>query len=80
MNVFLPSVLYWIEHRCVISKLKREKASVLFADYIKFIPKMEPRFDVFATTQKMFSMVLKSLYPNYRIGGFSYFYNISLAH
>ena len=84
---FKPAIEHWLKHRCVVNKGGREKASVLFADYMKFIPQMWHDFLMITSSQKMFSMALKSmmrpdgrfLLPNLRIGGFSYFYNISIA-
>jgi len=78
MEDFIPAVKFWLEHRCV-KKLGRTLATELYNDYNAFILKIPQELVYIKMSKIMFSRALKTLLPYKRIGGFSYFYNISLA-
>jgi len=79
MEDFIPAIEYWLERRCV-RKIGRVLTRDLYSDYDAFVPQIPQNLIYIKMSKIMFSRALKSMLPYKRIGGFSYFYNISIAY
>lgn len=78
MEDFIPAIKYWMERRCVKNRAVRSRSSDLYADYVKFIPKIPDEFLFISMSKVMFTRVFGKLNPYIRIGGISFFYGIML--